>query len=149
MLYATLAHVRRPDTGRLTQALASEEDRVDLIREALKQVRNGKTRFAPETETAEGLRSFQEVAAALKSASNSGYIHATFIESGKRGTHGYTLEAIVSGSLTHEGLQYLAPVADVSLAKASDIIQLKPNIYGLGIDLRAAYGWLIRKLRKL
>ena len=121
---------------------------MDLIREALEQVRNGKTRFAPEAETVEGLKSFQEVAAALKSASNSGYINATFIQSRMRDTYGYTLEAIVSGPLTHEGLQYLAQAADTNLAKDSDIIQLKPNIYGLGIDLRAAYGWLRGKLRK-
>ena len=121
---------------------------MDLIREALEQVRNGKTRFAPETETAEEIRSFQEFAAALKSASDSGYINATFIQSRMRDTHGYTLEAIVSGPLTHEGLQYLAPVADTNRAKDSEIIQFKPNIYGVGIDLRAAYGWLKQKLRK-
>jgi hypothetical protein len=65
-----------------------------------------------------------------------------------RDTHGYTLEVIVSSPLTHEGLQYLASVTETNHAEGSDIIQLKPNIYGLGIDIRAAYGWLKRKLRK-
>ena len=121
---------------------------MELLRNILEQVQGGKTHFLPQAESQEDLASFQSVAAALKQANTLGYLSAVFRESRMRDSYGFVLEAIVNGPLSYEGLQYLSTPPPAPQPRDPDIFQLKPSLYGIGIDLRAAVSWLKRRFRR-
>jgi hypothetical protein len=125
---------------------------MDRLRSVLEQVQGGKKAFLPEDSTPQALASFQPIAAALKHANDIGYLSAVFRVSKMIDSHGNVLEAIVTSPLSHQGLVYLeAPVLtqkQQQVPKEPDVLQLKPNIWGIGIDLRAAINWLKRRWRK-
>ena len=112
---------------------------MDLIREVLQQVHDGKTRFIAESQAQDDLASFQPVASALKRAKELGYISAVFVESGMRDTLGFVKVVEITGPISHEGAQYLAsatasgamPVA--TSTENAKVFHLKPTIYGMAL----------------
>lgn len=87
---------------------------MDILVEAILEVRAGKRRFSPATEAVEDVRAFQSVAAALDHASNSGLIgRVQMIRSAVTGQWQVILVEVLTG-LTYLGEKFLEKEPDDS-----------------------------------
>lgn len=117
------------------------------LESVLQEVRSGTSSFAPASNSEEDMRDFQPIAKILVYAQQEGLLEKCIPhkESGT-GSDWYDL-VVVRGGLSYKGEKLLSePPAAAADQKLSDIIQLKPSVYGIGIDLKAL--WLRWKNRK-
>lgn len=125
---------------------------MELMREVLQKIKSGKMHFQPHSTSAEALQEFQPIAQRIESAARRGWIHDAKIERSRaRATYNLAKQVIAVGPLTLEGEKFLAETQSPSVAPQAipkEIFQLKPSIYGLGVDLKAAYSWVRRKVKK-
>lgn len=109
---------------------------MDLLRTVLQEIADGTTVFRPKSSSEQDMQDFQPIARVLAHADRQGFLEsfAPHKES-STGNRWYDL-VTVSGGLSYEGQQFLAsPPAD-SEPNLEKIIQLRPSIYGVGVDLR-------------
>jgi len=110
------------------------------------EVRAGKTRFSPAPNDPDGLAQFQATAKALVFAKSEGFIESCFPhQTAQSGEWLYDL-VVVSGGLSHKGEEFLSSAGQSHQAKPhEDILELKPNFMGFGINLNAAWRRLFRR----
>lgn len=112
---------------------------MNVLRETLKEIQNGKTTFQPISRSESDMRGFQPIAKILSSANNKGLLESFFSHKETETYHNWYDIVIVKGGLSHKGEQYLTEIHNKNAKRKDDIIQLKPSIYGIGIDLKALW----------
>lgn len=116
--------------------------------EILQAINNGLTTYKPIGNTEEEMRDFQSVVKLLQYAEREGFVEKLKIHTESRTRHSWHDLVLVQGGLTFEGMEYIKnkPFLDKNNAE-EDIIELKPNISGIGIDLRALGRWIKKKIK--
>lgn len=119
-----------------------EELKLILVR-----IKNGERSFRPQRNDSESLDEFQQVAMRIIHADKKGYIQEMKFLKDYTTTGGKIKNIVISGGLTFEGEQFLTmPVKmDCDASPKEDIIEIKPNIAGVGLNVNA----LCRYLRKI
>lgn len=109
------------------------------LRSVLEEVRDGRTSFEPVGTGEQEMREFQPIAKMLAYANRQGFLE-NFVphKESQTGNDWYDL-VVVSGGLTFEGEEFLSAPDPAVEERMEEIIQLKPNIYGVGIDLNALW----------
>lgn len=118
------------------------------LRELLSQVNEGITSFKPKGNTKEELVEFQSTAKALLYAKDLGYVEECKSIREHVTGNAYHTVIITRGGLTYLGIRYLKQqntIPQNKLSAAEEIVELRPNFFGLGVNLRAFWRWLIRK----
>ena len=115
------------------------------LRKILAQVKEGRMSFQPESPARDDMAAFQPVAKALLHAKQMGYLedcHA--IKENVTGS-GYYASVMLRGGLSYAGEMFLSGprTAEQSQTKqppgSEDVIDLKPNFFGLGVNLNALW----------
>lgn len=79
---------------------------MDVLRDVLEQVRNGKRDFTPDGDSRDEIIAFQEIAEALVHANDLGYLECLGNRESDSGERLYSMVIVTSG-LTYPGQQYL------------------------------------------
>lgn len=98
---------------------------------------------------------FQSITESILEAKNEGLIYEAAIErSRSRNSYMHITRAIIAGGLTPKGKRRLADLSkltpstnEIPQDKKVEILQLKPSIYGIGIDLKALWKLLRSKVK--
>ncbi len=114
---------------------------MDVLKEVLGEVKNGKKSFKPTGSSKEQMEDFQSVAKLLIYANEQKFLGSFLLHKESRsGNMWYDL--IQANGLSHKGDLFLLSNATESCDPLiNEIVQLKPNFYGLGIDLNAVIRW--------
>lgn len=119
---------------------------MDILRSILEEVKTGRTRFEPASAKDSDMWDFQPIAKVLIFAHNEGLLESCAPHKESRTANDWYDLALVRGGLTYKGEMFLAKPKDDTAKKIEAIIQLKPTIYGVGIDLMAIWKrWKERK----
>lgn len=115
------------------------EKTVTLLVDLLAAVRTGKLEFFPQDESETSLREFELPAKALFYAEEEKLIGR--ISPHKNALYGEWLYdmLIVAEGLTYRGEMYLADPEPQKERQLEDILELRPNFMGLGINLNALW----------
>lgn len=121
---------------------------MDILRAILQEVADGTTAFKPKNSSNQGMQNFQPIAKVLAYADRQGFLES-FIphKESSTGNRWYDLVMVPSG-LPYEGEQFLFSAASGSEPSLEQIIQLKPSIYGVGVDLWALWRKCKMRLNK-
>ena len=117
------------------------------LRSLLEEIKVGTTTFKPASEMETDMWDFQPIAKLLDYANSEGLLESYLPhKESETGNHWYDL-VLVRGVLSHKGETFLANPSNEAEKKAESIIQLKPSIYGIGIDLNALWKrWKSRRI---
>ena len=120
---------------------------MELMKQLLEDVKNGKNSFEPLSSTLNDLKEFQLIAKRLISAHESGYIAELKCQKDYRVAGGLVNKILVLNALTIEGEHFLSSksVAENQTRSEEDIIDLKPNFFGLGVNINALWRQLTNK----
>lgn len=125
---------------------------MELLKELLKEISEGKKLFKPEDTSETSMEAFQPIAKALVYANKCGYLDKCNIHRESRTSHGWYDLILVQGGLSYLGKEYLATgassTAPQELRGEEDIIELKPNISGIGVNLNAFLRWWKNRNKK-
>ncbi|MBU1308519.1 MAG: hypothetical protein KKE30_03170 [Gammaproteobacteria bacterium] len=119
------------------------------LKNILNFIQSGKISYQPERDDFDSLTKFQEIAKRILYAKSQGWIHDVKYQTDYRHPGRLIRNIIVLGGLTFQGEQLLKSriVGDGNAAFEEDIIELKPNIAGIGVNLNAAYRWFKSKFK--
>jgi hypothetical protein len=126
---------------------------MEQMREILESIHHHEEmHFRPRNDSPEAVKEFQSIAKRIVAAHERGYLVSThFLRSNMEETRGFILDIMVNGGLTFEGEQFLSNPPKQDLAPAlrgaeagEDIIEIKPNVAGIGVNLNEAYRRLKR-----
>jgi len=120
---------------------------VQKLKAILNSIDNGKYAYKPEQNDFESLKAFQDTAKRLIYAKEEGYISDLKHQIDYQKPGRLIRNLVVNGGLTLKGEQFLTSTQEESQAteKTEDIIEIKPNIAGIGLNLNAAFRWFKRK----
>ena len=119
---------------------------MDTLREILQEIKKGTTAFEPASSADSDMEDFQAIAKTLIFADDEGLLEKCIPHKESMTSHGWYDLVLVNGGLSYKGEKFLAQVNDGANEPDDEIIQLKPTIYGIGIDLKAAWKrWKNRK----
>lgn len=120
---------------------------MNTLRSVLREVKSGTTNFAPASDNKQDMWDFQPIAKILIYAHQNNYVENCISHKESETSHGWYDLVIVRGGLTYEGEMFLAtPEEGKPEAKLEEIVQLNPNIYGIGVNLKAVWQrWKYRK----
>jgi hypothetical protein len=109
------------------------------LRSLLEEIKGGTLTFKPLSPKEADMWDFQPIVKVLEYANSEGLLDGYLPhKETSSGNHWYDLVR-VKGGLSHKGEMFLTnPNTEVE-KKMESIIQLKPNIYGIGIDLKALW----------
>lgn len=119
------------------------------LKDILNLIQSGKISYQPENDDFDSLVKFQEIAKRILYAESQGWIHSVKHQTDYRHPGRLIRNLIVLGGVTFQGEQFLKSRIE-GQEKASfgeDIIELKPNIAGIGVNLNAAFRWLKNKFK--
>lgn len=116
-----------------------EERLMNVLKEILEEIQEGRTIFNPISQSSVEMKNFQPIAKILLFAHKEGLIEG-FAEH-KESETAYNLYdfVLVKGGLSYQGEKYLQNIEDENTEKINKIIQLKPSIYGVEIDIIALW----------
>ena len=117
---------------------------MDPIIQILIEINEGRTSFKPVSNSKEDMDDFQSVAKLLQYINEQGYLDSFNIHrENVSGNRWYDL-AMTTG-LSYKGEQFLSVDSEEkqpnSSSQSEDIIELHPNIAGIGINLNAFWRW--------
>ncbi|ODB33958.1 hypothetical protein BB427_20345 [Pseudoalteromonas sp. BMB] len=120
---------------------------MNLQKELLQRVHQGELSFSPKDESLESLHEFQSIATRLISAYEQNYIQELMHSKSYIVAGGLVNAVIIQGGLTFEGEQFLQTEKESSQQTkgAEDMIDVKPNLFGVGINFNAVYKRLLKK----
>lgn len=121
-----------------------------LLKELLQQIHDGELSFSSENESLESLREFQPIVIRLKSAHEKQYVSKLKHSKSYRVAGGLVSAVLIRGGLTFEGEQFLLgnDLVKSSTQNTEDIVDIKPNIFGVGINFNAIYKKWFKKVNK-
>lgn len=110
-----------------------------ILEELLQAVRDGERSFRPASSGPEDMKVFQAIAKAFVFARDEGYLNrCTIHEERQSGDDLYDL-VVVQGGLSHKGEEFLTNPHIDAERRLEEIVELRPNIGGFGINLRALW----------
>lgn len=119
---------------------------MDTLREILQEIKKGTAAFEPASSADSDMEDFQAIAKTLVFADNEGLLEECKPHKESMTSHHWYDLVLVNGGLSKKGEKYLAQVNESANEQVDEIIQLKPNFHGIGIDLKAAWKrWKNRK----
>jgi hypothetical protein len=131
---------------------------VEQMKEILLRIQDGETSFKPTDDSPEALRDFQPLAKRIVSANERGFlVCAHFLISNMRSSYGQVREIITHGGLTFEGEQFLLSEPErqgnpesqsIPEEPREDLIDLRPNIAGIGLNLNEGMRRIKRIFRR-
>ncbi len=122
------------------------------LREILVQIHEGKMSFEPEGPSKDEMAKFQPIAKALLYAKQSGYLEDCHAIRENMSGNGYYVKVMLRGGLSYAGEMFLSvdPVAPHENiqpkvpSNSEDVIDIKPNFFGLGVNLNALWRKVMR-----
>lgn len=113
---------------------------MSTLRSVLEEIQTGRTRFSPISNADKDMSDFQPIAKILVYANNQGFLERCVPHQENQISNNWYDLILVKGGLSYDGASFLVSprVNDVE-ETLDDIIQLKPSIYGVGIDLKALW----------
>ncbi|QBG48453.1 hypothetical protein EGM51_13995 [Verrucomicrobia bacterium S94] len=115
---------------------------IELI---LREISNGRKSFIPVDSTQESMEDFQSIAKLLIYCEKQSWLDSIKPKKESRSGNDWYETVPVLGDLTYEGEQYLESLASKNTnsenSPKEDIIELKPNFMGIGINLNALIRW--------
>jgi hypothetical protein len=125
---------------------------MEPLKELLKGISEGKKIFKPEDTSETSMQAFQPIAKALVHANERGYLDKCNIHRESRTGHSWYDLVSVQGGLSYLGKEYLASGTSSTTPKEprseEDIIELNPNISGIGVNLNALWRWWKNRNKK-
>lgn len=121
---------------------------MNTLKSVLQEIQVGKVSFTPHSSGEQDMEEFQVIAKILLHADRRGLLESCkpHKESSTK-NHWYDL-VMVNGGLSYDGEQYLARDKEEDSDKElKEIIQLKPNIHGVGVDIKALWRRYIERKR--
>ncbi len=112
---------------------------MSALESLLKEIKEGATLFRPASSNETDMWDFQPIAKMLEYAFNESYLESFECHKESCSGHGWYDLVIVKGGLSHKGEMFLAKPNAEAEKKMEEIIMVKPNIHGIGIDLRALW----------
>ena len=119
------------------------------LKDILSLIQSGKIRYQPEKDDFDSLVKFQQITKHILYAKSQGWIHDVKYQNDYQHSGRLICNLIVQGGVTFKGEQFMKSriAASSSTSFEEDIIELKPNIAGIGVNLNAAYRWLKNKFK--
>ncbi|MDF7809613.1 hypothetical protein P4E94_19400 [Pontiellaceae bacterium B12219] len=118
---------------------------MDLVASVLKEIAEGRKSFRPAGDTREAIEDFQSIAKVLVYCAEQGWLNSFKPHSERwSGNDWYDSISVLNG-LSLSGEQYLnskSQKAKLSTLIEEDILELKPNFMGIGINLNALTRWI-------
>ncbi|QWT45836.1 hypothetical protein [Azospira inquinata] len=109
------------------------------LRSLLEEIKMGRKRFRPASTNEADMLDFQPIAKLIDYANTEGFLESYVPhKESATGNCWYDL-VVVNGGLSHKGGLFLEKLNIETEEKIESIIQLKPSIYGIGIDLIALW----------
>lgn len=120
------------------------------LKAILVRIQNGERNFRPQNSDLAELSAFQEIAKLIIYANEKGYIQE--VKCLKDCTHpgSQIKNIIINGGLTFDGEQFLKEIEiqESDKLQKEDIIEIKPNFAGIGVNLNALFRYLRHKFAK-
>lgn len=114
-----------------------------ILGEILEAIRDGKRSFRPASSHDHDMQVFQSTAKALVFARDQGFIDGCILHQESMSRNHWDDSIIIQGGLSHKGETYLtAPTLEAGI-RQEEIVELRPNIGGIGLNVRALW----RRLR--
>jgi hypothetical protein len=109
------------------------------LRSILQKIDGGQRSFRPASDSPTDIAAFQDVAKVLAFADSKGFLDGYISrQESYTGNRWYVL-AMVKNGLTFPGQQYLAQPEPPAIPSQPEVLQLKPNFYGISVDLKALW----------
>lgn len=107
---------------------------MNVFQEILQEIQEGRTTFNPISESLIEMKKFQPIAKILLFANEEGLLEGYFTHKESETAYNFYDFVLVKGGLSHHGKLYLE-----NIKNTDNIIQLKPSVYGIEIDLIALW----------
>lgn len=116
--------------------------------ELLQEIADGRKSFSPCSSSEIDMVEFQPIAKALVFADKQGYLDGFLAHKESSTANGWYDSILVKSGLTYEGEQFLRSPSPEAENDMNEVIRLRPEIYGIGVDLKALWRkWKNRKQR--
>jgi len=123
---------------------------MDIVKHVLSEIKDGNSKFTPISDSKSDMEDFQAIAKLLIHADQQGWLNSIKVHQESRTKNSWYDLVFVQNGLSSKGEQYLnsiAPSEKAAPETQEDIVELKPNFMGLGLNLNALMRWW--KKRKL
>jgi hypothetical protein len=122
---------------------------VQQLKDILSLIQSGKISYQPERNDFDSLVKFQQIAKRILYAKSQAWIHDVKYQIDYQHSGRLVRNLSVQGGITLEGEQFIKSriAAGERVTFEEDIIELKPNIAGIGVNLNAAYRWFKNKFK--
>jgi hypothetical protein len=117
---------------------------MNIEEDILKAIAHGKKTFSSSGESPEETDDFQEIAKYLIHCGNQGWLDSIKLHKCMRGNRQAYDQVFIPNGLSYSGEQYLKSLGlntAHSDSPKEDIIDLKPNFMGIGININALVRW--------
>ncbi len=120
---------------------------MNVFQEILQEIQEGRTTFNPISQSLTEMKNFQPIAKVLLFANEEGLLEGYFSHKESETAYSFYDFVLVKGGLSHHGKLYLENIKNTK--NMDNIIQLKPSVYGIEIDLIALWNhWKAYYLNK-
>lgn len=117
-----------------------------ILKSVLEEIKSGTTIFEPASEKEADMWDFQPIAKILDYANSEGLLKNYLPHKDSQTGNDWYDSILVKGGLSYKGETFLTNPSEEVGKKIENIIQLKPSIYGIGIDLNVLWKrWKNRK----
>ena len=117
---------------------------MDIIKYVLLEIQDGNSRFTPASDSKSDMEDFQAIAKLLIHVDQQGWLNSMKVHQESRTKNNWYDLVFVQNGLSFKGEQYLNSITSnekTTLETQEDIIELKPNFMGLGLNLNALLRW--------
>jgi hypothetical protein len=117
---------------------------MNIVRQILLEIREGKKSFRPVSNSHSDMEDFQSVAKVLIHADQQGWLNSCIVHRESRTANDQYDLILVEKGISYEGEQYLDDIPSDNNTNSSapeDIIEVKPSIFGVGVNLNALMRW--------
>jgi hypothetical protein len=109
------------------------------LKAILNEIAEGRTSFRPKSNTTEHLIEFQPTAKALCFALQEGYLVGCQLHKESETGSDWYDRIVVTNGLSHKGEEFRNRESTSGEKVLEEIIQIKPSIYGVGINFNALW----------
>ena len=126
---------------------------MNVFKEILQEIQEGRATFNPISESLADMKNFQPIAKIILFAYDEGLLEGCSAHKESETAYNFYDFVLVKGGLNYQGEQYLQNIEDENIEdenieKMNKIIQLKPSIYGVEIDIIALWKHFKKSLIK-
>ena len=119
---------------------------MSVLEAVLREIDDGRASFEPVSKSDAGMIDLQPIAKALVFADGEGYLDGFLPHKESQTGNRWYVQILITNGLSHKGSLFLAAPTQKTEESLASAIQLKPSIYGIGVDLNALWAkWKARK----